>query len=183
MSYGVIVESRIQATNVDALNRTAQATVPVAGGGVVALTAPTTYGNDVWTASKPADGALGGLWVAYNPSEHLTEVNGKQFAGLSKDPRDYANLANRPFDCFKPQIGDEVVFTIDCVDSTSASAVAEDILEAKAGQTILTRVAAATGATAGSTAFKIENVGVMPFPQAGIGMEQVTVYRCVCVQE
>ena len=34
MANGVIIESRIQATNIDALNRTAQATVDVAGGGL-----------------------------------------------------------------------------------------------------------------------------------------------------
>lgn len=183
MSYGVMIESRIQATNIDAFNRTAQAEVAVAGGGLVALTAPTTYGDDVWTAAAPASGSLGGLWMAYNPAEHYTDVNGKIFAGLSKDPRDYANLANRPFDVFKPQVGDEVVVTIDCVDSSGSSAVAGDILESKAGQTTFQRIAASTGATAGSTAFKIESVFNMPFPQAGIGDASVKAFKCVCVQE
>ena len=182
MSYGVIVESRIQATNIDALNTTAQAEVAVAGGGLVALTAPTTYGNDVWTAAAPSS-TLGGLWIAYNPAEHYTEVNGKIFAGLSKDPRDYANLANRPFDVFKPKVGDEIVVTIDCVDASGSSAVAGDILESKASQTTFQRIAKATGATAGSTAFEIESVFNMPFPQAGIGAAAVKAFRCVCVQE
>ena len=69
MANGVIVESRIQATNIDALNRTAKAAVDVAGGGLVALTASGTQGNEVWTAAAPASGSLGGLWIAYNPSE------------------------------------------------------------------------------------------------------------------
>lgn len=179
--YGVIVESRIQATNIDALNRTAQCEEAVAGGGLVALEPSGVQGNEVWTATAP-DAELGGLWMAYNPAEHLTEVNGKQFAGLSQDPRDYANVAGRPFDVFKPEVGDEIDITIDCVDNTASSAVAGDILEAKAGQTTLTRVAAATGATEGSTAFEIEYVGVAPFPQAGIGMEQVTMFRARCIQ-
>ena len=181
MAYGVIVESRIQATNIDALNRTAKCADAVAGGGLVALTPSGVQGDEVWTAEAP-DAELGGLWMAYNPAEHLTEVNGKFFAGLSKDPRDYANIANRPFDCFKPQVGDEIDITIDCVDATGADAVAGDILESKAGQTTFTRVAAATGATAGSTAFDIEYVGTAPFPMAGIGMEQVKMFRCRCVQ-
>lgn len=182
MVNGVIVESRIQATNIDALNRTAQAQVDVAGGGLVALTASGVQGNEVWTAAAPASGSLGDLWIAYNPSEHLTAVGINFFAGLSEDPRDYTNLANRPFDCFKPQVGDEIDITVDCVDATGASAVAGDILESKSGQTTFTRVAAATGATSGSTAFKIEYVGTAPFPTAGIGMEQVKMFRCVCVQ-
>lgn len=182
MANGVIVESRIQATNIDALNRTAKAAVDVAGGGLVALTASGTQGNEVWTAAAPATGSLGGLWIAYNPSEHLTKVGGKFFAGLSEDPRDYVNIAGRPFDCFKPAVGDEIDITVDCVDSTASSVVAGDILESKDGQTTFTRVAASTGATSGSTAFKVEYVGTAPFPSGSIGMEQVTMFRCVCVQ-
>lgn len=182
MANGVIVESRVQATNIDALNRTAQAEIAVAGGGLIALTESGVQGNEVWAAAAPASGSLGDLWIAYNPSEHLTEVNGKFFAGLSQDPRDYANLANRPFDCFKPVVGDEIDITVDCVDDTAESVVAGDILESKSGQTTFTRIAAATGATEGSTAFRVEYVGVMPFPTGAIGMEQVKMFRCVCVQ-
>ena len=182
MANGVIVESRIQATNIDALNRTAKAAVDVAGGGLVALTASGAQGNEVWTAAAPTTGSLGGLWIAYNPSEHLTKVGGKFFAGLSEDPRDYVNIAGRPFDCFKPAVGDEIDITVDCVDSTASSVVAGDILESKANQTTFTRVAASTGATSGSTAFKVEYVGTAPFPAGSIGMEQVKMFRCVCVQ-
>lgn len=182
MANGVIVESRIQATNIDALNRTAKAAVDVAGGGLVALTASGAQGNEVWTAAAPATGKLGDLWIAYNPSEHLTKVGGKFFAGLSADPRDYANIAGRPFDCFKPVVGDEIDITVDCVDNTASDVVAGDILESKNGQTTFTRVAASTGATSGSTAFKVEYVGTAPFPAGSIGMEQVKMFRCVCVQ-
>ena len=77
MAYGVIVESRIQATNIDALNRTAQAEVDVAGGGLISLAESGTQGNEVWTATAPASETVGDLWIAYNPAEHLTVVNGK----------------------------------------------------------------------------------------------------------
>lgn len=182
MANGVIVESRIQATNIDALNRTAKAAVDVAGGGLVALTASGAQGNEVWTAAAPTTGKLDGLWIAYNPAEHLTKVGGKFFAGLSEDPRDYVNIAGRPFDCFKPAVGDEIDITIDCVDASGSSVVAGDFLESKAGQTTFTRVAASSTATAGSTAFKVEYVGTAPFPAGSIGMEQVKMFRCVCVQ-
>ena len=183
MAYGVIVESRIQATNIDAYNRTAKtASTDVAGGGLVALEYSGTQGDEVWTASVPSS-TLNGLWIAYNPAEHLTVVNDKMFAGLSKDPRDYTNIGGRPFDVFKPCIGDEIDVTIDCVDASGADAVQGDILESKASQTLFTRIAKATGATANHTAFEIEYVGTAPMPKAGIGMEQVKVFRCVCVQE
>lgn len=183
MAYGVLIESMIQAKNIDALNRSVTSAVDVAGGGLIALTAPTVQGNDVWTASVPSAGNLGGLWIAYNPEVKYTKVGTKVYAGLSADLRDYTNLAGQVFDAFKPKIGDEIVITVDAVDATASSAVAGDILESKADQTTFTRVAANTGATAGSTAFKIEWVGSIDFPKANIGIEKVKAFKAVCVQE
>lgn len=183
MAYGVLIESMIQAKNIDALNRSVVSESDIAGGGLIALTAPTAQGNDVWTAAKPAVGSLGELWIAYNPEVKYTKVNGKVYAGLSADPRDYTNLAGEIFDAFKPKIGDEIVITVDAIDSTSASAVAGDILESKAGQSTFTRVASATGATEGSTAFKIEWKGTIDFPKAGVGVDKVVAFKAVCIQE
>ena len=73
--HGVLIESMIQAKNIDALNRSVISTVDVDGGNLIALTAPTAKGEDRWTASVPTTGALGGLWIAYNPSVKYTEVN------------------------------------------------------------------------------------------------------------
>ena len=180
--HGVLIESMIQAKNIDALNRSVISTVDVDGGNLIALTAPTVKGEDRWTASVPATGALGGLWIAYNPSVKYTEVNGKMYAGLSTDPRDYTNIKNHTFDAFKPKVGDEIIVTIDDVDETGAQATAGDILESKNGQTKFTRVAGGT-ATSGSTAFKVEWVDTVDFPQAGIGVEKVKAIKAVCVQE
>ena len=85
MAYGVLIESMIQAKNIDALNRSVKAQIDVAGGGLLALTAPTTQGDDVWTAAAPTTGNLGNLWIAYNPEVKYISVNGKKFAGLSAD--------------------------------------------------------------------------------------------------
>lgn len=184
MANGIIIESSIRAKDNDALNRSVVcAGADVAGGGLIALTAPTVQGEDRWTATVPATGGLGNLWIAYNPSVKVLKVNGKEFAGLSADVRDYTNNKGVTFDAFKPKKDDELVLSIDCVDATGANAVAGDILEAKNGQTLFTRVASATGATAGSTAFKIEWVGSVTFPQAGIGVESVKAFKAVCIQE
>lgn len=180
--HGVLIESMIQAKNIDALNRSVISTVDVDGGNLIALTAPTVKGEDRWTASAPASGTLGGLWIAYNPSVKYTEVNGKMYAGLSADPRDYTNIKNHTFDAFKPKVGDEIIVTIDDIDETGAQAVAGDILESKADQTKFTRVAGGT-ATSGSTAFKIEWKGTIDFPKAGIGVDKVDAFKAVCVQE
>ena len=182
MAYGVLIESMIQAKNIDALNRSVKAEIDVDGGNLIALTAPTEQGNDVWTASAPVTGKLGNLWIAYNPCVKYTVVNGKKFAGLSADNRDYTNIKGEVFDAFKPVVGDEIIVTIDDVDDTGASAVEGDILESKNGQTKFARVAKTTGATAGSTAFQIEWVGTVDFPKAGIGIDKVKVFKAVCVQ-
>ena len=181
MAYGVLIESMIQAKNIDALNRSVKAEIDVDGGNLIALTAPTEQGNDVWTASAPTTGKLGNLWIAYNPCVKYTVVNGKKFAGLSADNRDYTNIKGEVFDAFKPVVGDETIVTIDDVDATGASAVAGDILESKNGQTKFTRVAGGT-ATSGSTAFQIEWVGTVDFPKAGIGIDKVKAFKAVCVQ-
>lgn len=181
MAYGVLIESMIQAKNIDALNRSVKANIDVDGGNLIALTAPTEQGNDVWTASVPTTGKLGNLWIAYNPCVKYTVVNGKKFAGLSADNRDYTNIKGEVFDAFKPVVGDEIIVTIDDVDATGTSAVAGDILESKDGQTKFTRVAGGT-ATTGSTAFQIEWVGTVDFPKAGIGVDKVKAFKAVCVQ-
>lgn len=186
MANGFMIESAISATNIDAENRYAIADIPVAGGELVALTAPTKQGDDVWTAAAPKAGTLGGCYMAYNPSMHITMVGENEFAGLSADPRDYTNEPKRVFTVFKPKKGDEVIVSNDCVDTeTAGSIVAGDILEAKANQTKLTRVAALTGATAGSTAFKVEHKYIVPFPAARgtIGMTQQICWKIECVQE
>ena len=184
MAYGVLIESMIQAKNIDALNRSVKAQIDVAGGGLLALTAPTTQGDDVWTAAAPATGNLGGLWIAYNPEVKYTYVNGKVYAGLSADARDYTNVAGEVFDAFKPKKGDEIVILADNVDESDVDdVVASDFLEAVNGQATFARVAAGTGATVGSTAFKVEWVGSIDFPKAGVGLDKVKAFKAVCVQE
>lgn len=105
MAHGYIIEKRISAKDVEALNRTAIADVNIDGGERVSLT---YKGDGVWTATKDESGE----WVAYNPSEHFTEVDGKLYAGLSKDPRAYTNLKGRPLDVFKVQDVDVIGYVV-----------------------------------------------------------------------
>lgn len=62
MAYGVVNAARVAAQNLDVYNKTAQATVDVAGGGLVALAHSGVRGNDVYTATVPVTGGLTGLF-------------------------------------------------------------------------------------------------------------------------
>lgn len=181
--HGFLIESNIMAKDVDSLNRFAVAEIDVDGGGLVALSAPEETGSDVWKAVAPTTGSLGGLWMAYNPSPRYLKTDGDLvFAGLSTDIRHYTNGAGQTFTVFKPKLGDEIVIPVSSV-TTGTSAVKGDFIEAVNGTVQMSRVEKSTGATEGSTAFEVERIDKIPFPQAGIGEEYVSVIRAVCVQE
>lgn len=170
MAYGVLVESRIQAENIDALNHSAVAQMDVDGGAVVALAPSSKKGDDVWTATAPT-GGTGILAIAYNPAGHYTEVNGKRFAGLSADDRDYTNLHGETFGTFIPKKTDEIKITIDNIESTSQSAVkAGAYLVPTAGSTKWT---AQAEAPVSGLALVIEREEDIPFPaqKGSIGMD------------
>jgi len=181
MAYkGYCIETQIAAKNIESLNRSAKAaSVDFDGGNLVKLSVGT---DDCWVATVPATATgLSGLWIAYNPSEYLTVVNGKQYAGLSADPRDYTNIATRPFTVFKPQLGDLVGFTKECFDaSLTDQIVAGKFFESKDAQATF---AVVNAATADHTAFVITKISTLPFPRAGvIGMERQVVVYGECVQ-
>lgn len=163
MAFAYIITKDIAAKNVDAWNRSVISTVDVPAGAALTLTA----GADVEAPFVGAAATTGQIWMAYPSSEALLVVNGKQFAGLSADPRDYVNIAKRPYDAFRVEAGDLVGFTIDAFnDGTLPTAVGQGIKPNGLGWT------QATGAD--DTIFNVVEITTIPFPKAdGIGMEQV----------
>lgn len=167
----ILIEKRIGAKDNEALNRSAVATVDVEGGTLVKLG---DYDNGVFEATV-ADGTDGvGLWMAYNPSEHFTKVGDKIYAGLSADPRDYVNLANRTFDVFKPLVGDIVGIVGEIATAVKGSYLIADDTDGFAVE--------GTTHTAGNTALKVIAVEKLAFPRAGIGDEFATVYVAEVVE-
>lgn len=172
MAKGYIIEGRISAKDNEALNRSAVCSADVDGGKLVSLGALT---NGLFTATVTTSG--NGLWMAYNPSEHLIQVGTKLVAGetITSDPRDYTNIATRPLGVFKPQVGDIVKFT-DGNIKTGETVTVGSFLEQEAGGLVVK-----VSATASTSSFKVLAIDTLQFPQAGIGMENAKIYVCECV--
>lgn len=176
MAYGFIVEKTIAADNLDVLNINAIAAkgTNVDGGTAVVLG---TYNKGQYTVTVAGAAAAAGVGIAYNPTEHLTEVNGKYFAGLSADPRDYTNIGGRPFDVFIPKKGDIIGFTAaNFADGKLPSTTNKNITTAANG----VWTAGAEAIAAGKVAFELLEIENLPFPQAGVGFENAQLYVCVC---
>lgn len=173
MAKGYMIEKRISAKDVEALNRSAKSATDIDGGMLVTLGA---YANGVFTATKATEGE--GLYMAYNPSEHFTQVGDKVYAGLSADPRDYTNLAGRPFDVFKLVVGDLVALT----DGNIKEADIDDVEVGVFLEQGATGYEVKSTATASTTSLKVIAVENLPFPQAGIGMENAKLYVCEVAQ-
>lgn len=174
--HGFMIEKRLSAKDVEALNRTAKATVAIDGGTLVKLG---DYADGVWDASVATEG--NGLYIAYNPSEHFTDVDGKLFAGLSKDPRDYTNIADRPFDVAKLVVDD-------IIGLTDGNIKADDIATVAVGKYLEASTDGLTvkdSATADTTSLHVIGVETLPFPNGGnggVGMEFAKLYICEVAQ-
>lgn len=107
MANCVLIQTHVAATDVDAYNRSAESTTNLQNGAPVALTLSTTTGSNVFTATTPAT-PFSGVWMAYSPEVNKLVV-GQTWGG--NDPRNFVNLANKPFDAFKPQVGDLIQVT------------------------------------------------------------------------
>lgn len=147
MANTVLVQTRVASDNVDAYNRVAKYTADLANGSPVTLTFPKEGDGDVFKAAPATTGlnfkigrkepiiigseGIGGeeveawllevsantsdVWLVYSP-----EVN-KQIVGMiwgGKDPRNFTNVKNKPFDVFKPQVGDIIQVTKDFFEAS-----------------------------------------------------------------
>lgn len=109
MANAVIVQTRVQASDIDALNRSAKGATAFPNGTPLALAFPSTAGSAVFTATKAGAGATD-VYLAYSPEVNKAVV-GATYGGL--DPRNFTNLANKTFDTFKPVKGDIIQVSTD----------------------------------------------------------------------
>lgn len=113
MAKNVVIQRSVRASSADSLNRYAIHTADLENGSIFTLSAYKTdagYG-EVWTAADTTATSKT-VWMAYSPENVVvTDDNGNQYLGLTKDPRAFTNIANVPFDCFMLCNGDIIEMT------------------------------------------------------------------------
>lgn len=140
MANCVLVKTRVQAQNIDALNRKAKNASDLQNGTPVTLAFPSAEGDEVFTATVATSGLafnigrkediligtgdiIGGEkidawllevttggWMIATP-EVNRDIVGKVYAGA--DPRNFTNVAGKPFDVIKLEVGDIIQVSAD----------------------------------------------------------------------
>lgn len=175
---GFIIEVNLAASSVDALNDGATCTTDVDGGSVVELGAYNVSTKN-YTVTLGGASAPTGSYIAYNPVDHITVVNGKNFSNLTVDPRDVTNVSGLPFSVFRPLAG------VDKIGLTSGNFTGATLPDATTNKYVVPAAngqwsATSTAPTSGMY-FTCIGVQTIPFPQAGIGVDTSTVvYTCKC---
>lgn len=110
MANCVLVPTHITAMDVDAYNRVGIAETDIPNGtplvcGVCSTDADKKHVFKVTAAS----GAVKGVWLAYSPEVVQNDIDGQAIKGVLVDPRNFTNVAKRPFDMFKPVAGVDLI--------------------------------------------------------------------------
>jgi frataxin-like iron-binding protein CyaY len=125
MTYGIAVLNKVQASDVDSLNRVARSATAIENGMVMQLaTRSSTDGeSEVWVGTVPsATAGLQNLWMAYSPEVVTTVSGSNSFKGLDSDPGNFINAIGDMIDVFKPQIGDIITLTGDVLTTGTGAA-------------------------------------------------------------
>jgi len=112
MAYGVIVQEKVAAMNIDAYQRPCVSATAVENGFIFnLLTKDTTSGSEVWTATNPVTGSLTNLWMAYEPELVVTTSGDSKYRGIDPDPRNFQVAIGDLFTAFKLSLGDLIMFS------------------------------------------------------------------------
>ena len=178
MTHAIIVLSRVAATNIDALNRSAYyPTADLDNGAVIKLDSLYDFssGCEVWSVTK-SNGSSADFWMACNTDVNTLVSGTKKYKGLSVDPRDNYISACTVFDAFRPQVGDVILMT---ADGFTAAVSTNTYANSADNETDL--VWAATK-TASALSFKLVNTTYVPIPDGSLGdTQQVAAYKLVCI--
>jgi len=122
-NHGVLILNEVQATNIDALNKSVVATVDMDNGNVFSLSGKSTTAGqgEVWLAATPATASLTNLWMACEPEVVVTVTGTKKYKGINPDVRDFYNVAGDVFSAFQPKVGDIITLTPDALAGTKST--------------------------------------------------------------
>lgn len=106
----VLVQTHVMAMDVDALNRVGVASTNVENGTALVCNGQSSDASQKHVFSvAPATGVAKDLWMAYSPEVNSIISGSNEYRGLDVDPRNFVNIANRPFDMFKPVAGVDLI--------------------------------------------------------------------------
>lgn len=120
MAYGILVQSKVAAKDIDSKNRAAVSAVAYENGSVGnLLTKSATAGEaEVWVMTAPVTGALSNLWMVAEPEINTLVSGSLEFRGLTVDPRLFRNEIGDVFSAFQLSLGDLVTLSADAVAGT-----------------------------------------------------------------
>jgi hypothetical protein len=129
MAYGVVIKADVFAKVADTYNRVAKSgestTVDIENGSVVVLASKSAVAGEreVWLATCPATATLtAAVWMVASSENPVTvTASGKQWRNDNPDPRDFINLKDKTFGCFRLSVGDEIVLSADAVEGTKGA--------------------------------------------------------------
>lgn len=116
-THAVLIKNRVAASDVDAYNRSAIAgsAVDIDNSYIFRLDSQSTTAgeSELWsvTAVSANGSTLDNVWMASSPEVVLTVVGSNYYKGIDVDPRNFYNIGGKPFDAFKPQVGDVITVT------------------------------------------------------------------------
>lgn len=181
MANTVLLQTQVAAMNVDSYNIDAICTTAdIMNGSVFQRGALSTVSGqgELFTVVQPAAGnGLKNLWMAYSPEiVEIKTANGNIYKGLSQDPRDFTNLQNRPFNAYKPQVGDLITITTDGITGGLSALTVNQYAVATANSYQLSPAAAAIAGLSYQVLSKTETVV--------IGGERVAaaLLKCIAIE-
>jgi len=176
MAYGVIVQDKVAAQNVDAYVRPVKSASALENGFVFRLeTLSSTSGEtEVWVATAPATAAPGltHLWMLAEPEVVLTA---SKYKGLDPDPRNFILPIGEIGTAVKIQIGDIVTFSEDGLTGTKST---NTFVNATNADFQLTWGATQTASV---VSFRLMETKTLSIGLGSIGTQRITAYKMECL--
>lgn len=121
--HGVVRFDKIQATDLDSLNRVGVCATALDNGWVAQLLSQGTVASgqsEVWTATILSDAnsnaGLKNLWMAASPEVvEVVSATGNVYKGIDADPQHFYNIIGHMIDFVRLEVGDIVTLTAEAL--------------------------------------------------------------------